>query len=176
MPPGFEFKAFVGADLDVPDGYEGLSAKTQAICRYACAFDYDWLIIADDDVYVRTERLAPPPAPYEYAGHILPRELEPHTFPYCAGAFYWLSRNAFKLIADARLPTKVPQAEDQWVAQVLSAHGIFPLELEDVCLQECGCGFCTPKRVGDNWTALSLWYKWDAETFRELERLYAPAT
>ena|SRR5215469_629187 len=164
MPEGYEFRSFDGPRLFVPDHYNGLVQKTNAIARVALRDNFDWLVIVDDDVYVRTECLRPPEA--DYAGHVLPRDpAEPER--YCAGAFYWLSRRAIRIIAEASTETQRPWAEDMWVGEKLREKGILPVEMPEIALEPCTCGHCIPEIPGEEWTAYAFWMKWDAWKFRE---------
>ena len=170
MPPGYTFESFDGPRLDVDDSYPGLCQKTQAICQWAAERDFDYLIKVDDDVYVRTERLKIPDA--DYAGHCLPR-LPETCLNYCAGCFYWLSRKAFTIIAEAPFRPEWTSAEDQWVGWTLRQHGILPVGLPEVVLEPCLCGNCVPDSVPAEWTAYSKWIKWSPDLFREFERRYS---
>jgi hypothetical protein len=173
LPVHFDFQQFTGELLNIPDDYANLCEKTREICRFACAFDYDWLVIVDDDVFVRTDRLEPPHA--DYAGHVLPKHFEEGTQPYCAGSFYWLSRRAFKILADSPvIAGRDSSAEDQWAARNLSRYGILPLDLPGVALEPCDCGECVPDVTPDDWTAYTFWKKFSVQGFNELEDRYAP--
>ena len=164
MPAGYDFITFTGANLHVPDDYKSLCLKTRAICRFAAFWRYDWMVKVDDDVFVRAERLKPPEA--DYAGHVLPGG-------YCAGSFYWLSRDAIQILAAAPIdPRFNTSAEDQWVGKELALHGIKPVDLSDVAFQPCGCGICKPEPVPAEWTSYSLWYRYSTEAFLDFEEKY----
>lgn len=142
----YEYKEFDGPMLGVGDSYLDLPSKTRAICSYAVTHDYDWLLILDDDVILKPEQLTVPTA--DYAGRIN------HTGSgWCSGAFYWLSRKAFTIVAEA--PVGDLTAEDQWVGEVLNRHGIFPTEYPGFVIEPCSC--CQLEQVGD-YIALALTY------------------
>lgn len=137
VPSGVDVKFFVGRPTskaptrlredevfaDVDDSYLGLPAKTQAMCRYALEHGYEWLFKADDDVYLRLDRLVA--SDFASLGHYVGRKRGPSGHwpaPYASGFSYWLSRKAMQVIADAKL-TDDP-AEDRWVGNTLHAAGI----------------------------------------------------
>ena len=166
MPEGYIFKSFDGPTLGVDDSYQGLCEKTRAICRYAVQYDYEWLVVCDDDTYVRTERLSPPDC--DYGGYVGPE----NSF-YCAGSFYWLSRKAFSLIAETPLdPKRWTFAEDQWVGWTLQQHGIKATRLRYVLLAPCQCGRCKADVIHDDWTAYTFWIRFSPDLFAKFERLY----
>lgn len=172
MPKGFFFESFDGARLGVDDTYRGLCEKTRAICQYARDSNYDWLIIVDDDTFVRTDKLDQPPDA-DYAGHCLPK-IPDGSVNYCAGAFYWLSRRAFTILADAPLrPQRWTSAEDQWTGWTLSEHGIVAKKLVEVVLHPCECGSCKPDPVPLEWVAYCMWQKFSPDLFARFERRYA---
>lgn len=112
--------------LDVDDGYQGLPAKTQAICRWAYEQGYDFVFKCDDDVYVRPERLfASGFEPYDYVGRWRGASGPVHLFPapYCSGFAVWFSRKSLKIVADT--PLNGDDAEDRFVGNALHAAGIW---------------------------------------------------
>jgi hypothetical protein len=150
LPPGYDFKVFTGQVLNVPDDYYSLCIKTKAIAAYALAHEYDWLLIVDDDVYIRTQQLVIPNA--HYAGMILPRGINTGTQqPYCSGGAYWLSRKALTIIANAPLSHET-YAEDRWTGAALAHHGITPHDLPDFTIEPCECGQCDAQPLSPDWT------------------------
>ena len=175
MPKGFDFEAFDGPRLGVPDDYAGLQKKSKAIIQYAAALDYDGMFKVDDDVYLRTDRLRAIEQPY--AGHILPWGANVHDVKetYCAGGFYWLNRQAIRILA--RAPFDVPfmdrtSAEDQWVGWTLRQHGIVPYRLPEIAMQPCCCGQCELEPQPEEWMAYMLWQVYRREEFLGLEARY----
>jgi hypothetical protein len=169
MPAGYFFESFDGPRLGVDDSYRGLCAKTKAICQHARDNDYQWLLVVDDDCFVRTDRLQVPEA--DYAGFCLPRS--PEAWTYCAGSFYWLSRRAFSIVADAPLiPERWTSAEDQWVGWTLGQHGIRPVRLPDVLLEPCPCRRCDPDKIPEEWTSYTMWIRFSPGLFADFEKRY----
>ena len=124
-----DVRFFVGSELVSEDGdtvhlncndsYRGLPAKVQETCRWALEHDYDYLLKADDDVYVRPERVL----------HLTDDYIGLKRDPYweapkgfCAGFAYGMSRKAFEIIANAGTPNL--DVEDRWVANTLASSGI----------------------------------------------------
>ena len=169
MPEGYFFESFDGARLGVDDSYRGLCQKTKAICQYARDSDYEWLIIVDDDTFVRTDRLEIPDA--DYAGHCLPK-IPDGSINYCAGAFYWLSRKAFSIVAEGPFRADLTSAEDQWVGWTLANNGIIAKKLPEVVLHPCECGICKPDPVPHEWVAYCMWQKFSPDLFARFERNY----
>lgn len=109
--------------VNVDDGYPGLPAKTRAMCRYAVEHGYTHLFKTDDDCYVRLDRLVA--SGFQDMGDYIGRKRGPsgnYPAPYASGFSYWLTRRAFKIIAEAKL-TEDP-AEDRWVANTLYLAGM----------------------------------------------------
>lgn len=134
-PADVQYKFFVGRHsmptaptlqsdevaLDVDDGYRGLPAKTQAICRWALENGYEALFKCDDDVYLQPTRLVERGPQGDYSG----RKRGPSggkPAPYASGFSYWLSARAMKVLAQASL-TDDP-AEDRWTGNTLLTAGI----------------------------------------------------
>lgn len=110
--------------LDAPDDYEHLPAKTIAGIRWALANrEWDYLVKVDDDTYVHGARLA------QYCNK-LPRGMadihggasQPRDFNLCGGAGYILSRAmAEKVAADEAIPAE--GLEDREVCASVLRHG-----------------------------------------------------
>src|SRR5208337_651140 len=139
LPPGYDFKLCTGPELGCPDDYVSLCLKTRAICRYARDKGYDWLLIVDDDTYVRTDKLTTPETG-DYVGYVFPFG---HGRPvaYCSGGAYWLSRKAFSILAVSPM-LKTTNAEDQWSGWTLANYNIPATENNEFLMQPCNCGKC----------------------------------
>lgn len=88
--------------LDVPDDWDGLPQKTQAVCRWAAERDYDFLFKCDTDSYVHVPRLLGSGfEKYHYSGccgetaNVYPDACFPAN-----GGGYWLSRRSFEYLAE----------------------------------------------------------------------------
>jgi hypothetical protein len=106
----------------IDDSYQGLPAKTRAMCKWALAQGYDFVYKSDDDSYAVPARLFDSGfEKHDYTGRLRgPSGIFPA--PYCSGFGYWLSRKAMQVIANAELNGDT--AEDRFVAHVLHEAGI----------------------------------------------------
>jgi hypothetical protein len=176
LPAGYDVRICTGDKLGTGDTYNDLCAKTKAICQDADVAGYDWLIKCDDDVFCRPENLVLPES--DYAGYLLNEGFDSRgkLNRYCSGGFYWLRRNAFRLVADAEFDPKNPSGEDRWVAQVLRREGILPA-WHRVAFQQCPCGKpgCPPMRQPQDWAAFIIGMRWKPETFLDLEQQFRKA-
>lgn len=167
LKPLFTFMEFDGPSLGVGDGYQDLPAKTKAICAYARDHGYDWVMIVDDDVYLRAERLTAP-ITGDYVGSVTDNSTVP---AYCYGAFYWLSKRAMGIVADAPLTTQL--AEDQWVGDVMREHGIEPTTIPGYVLWGCPCDICMATWVvPTEFTAIAFTHRWLPDEYAKLEQLH----
>jgi hypothetical protein len=138
IPEGFDLKVCTGSALGVADDYNSLQLKTKALVTYALEHGYEGTIKVDDDTFVRTDRLRVPAA--DYAGWTTLDGCQPTcSWSHCQGGFYWLSKRAMKVVAEASFyPKGEPRAlsisEDSWVGWVLRDKGIRPQLLSDVVL------------------------------------------
>src|SRR5271157_2354216 len=107
---------FTGWQLDVPDDYANLPAKTKVICQWALKRNHEHAFLCDSDTYVHVPRLLEAPR-HDYAGY----QLEGKCYA-SGGAGYWLSRKAMETVA-ACDPSKF-QFEDEMVGTVLLEAGI----------------------------------------------------
>lgn len=164
----FTFMEFDGPMLGVGDGYQDLPAKTRTIASYARDHGYDWLLIVDDDVFIKVERLTIP-THGDYLGKLLPEQADEANPLYCAGAFYWLSKRAISLVADAPLTNRL--AEDQWVGDVLRANSIHPVCDPQFTLYPCPCDHCKDATIPD-FTAISFSHRWLPEEYAKLEHIH----
>lgn len=131
---GIDYKFFLGNGnrepeedevfLDVPDDYNSLPLKTQAIMQWALDRGYDAVFKCDDDTYVFPDKLKIilPTTPYE--GRINGSNIQLAPKGWCSGFAYWLAGEAISIVANAGKPTH--HAEDLWVGMVLSKHNIAP--------------------------------------------------
>lgn len=88
--------------LDVPDDWDGLPRKTQAVCRWAAERDYDFIFKCDTDSYVHVPRLlASGFEKYHYSGCCGETEnVYPDACFPANGGGYWLSRRSFEYLAE----------------------------------------------------------------------------
>ena len=126
----YDYKYFLGEGpqldepdtvcLPVPDDYDHLPAKVQAVVRWAQSRGYRQLFKTDDETYVAPGRLLPPTA--EYAGKVERHESGCQWAN--GGPGYWLGVECIATVAAA--PDATTGAEDKWVAHVLSRANIYP--------------------------------------------------
>lgn len=88
--------------LDVPDDWNGLPQKVQAVCRWAQSRDYDFIFKTDTDSYVSIPRLLESNfEKYHYSGCCGEQEnVYPDACFPANGGGYWLSRRAFEYLAE----------------------------------------------------------------------------
>lgn len=110
--------------LDVPDDYDSLPLKTQAIMKWALDHGYDAVFKCDDDTYVFPDRLLTILPTTAYEGRINGSNVQLAPKGWCSGFAYWLAGEAISIIANAGKPTH--RAEDLWVGMILNAKGIHP--------------------------------------------------
>lgn len=106
--------------LDVPDDYESLPHKVRAVYQWAVQQGYTQVLKCDDDALILPERLVPPKSSYEGR---LNHSME-HIAPlgWCSGFAYWLANDSLRLAAQT--PIENFTAEDLWVGNTMSKHGI----------------------------------------------------
>ena len=121
-PEGWEPKKDEVA-LSCPDDYGHLVDKTVEICRYARNNAYDFVFKCDDDTGVYCDRLVMELllTRFDYAGFR-------HGGVATGGTGYWLSKSAFRIIADQADTSH--WAEDVMVAKTLAHHNIVPQHLD----------------------------------------------
>ncbi len=122
LPERYELKVCNGKSLGVQDDYKHLADKTRAAARYVVEHDYDGMLKVDDDTFLRLEELEIPTA--DYAGWATEGNAS-WPVPHAQGGCYYASRAACELLSRAEI-NKFNSAEDRWVGQVLSGHGIMP--------------------------------------------------
>jgi hypothetical protein len=108
---------------NVPDDYEHLPHKTQAICRYAVDKDYDYVFKCDTDTAVDVEKLVLEilGRPFAYGGYV-------NSINRCSGGpGYFLSKQAARIVGNSGSPCH--WAEDMHVGEVLGRVDIYPKSL-----------------------------------------------
>lgn len=115
--------------LDCDDAYKGLACKVQRAVQWALTHEYDAFFKADDDTYVRPERVML--SGFERADFIgmrLGATDRYHEHAYARGGCgYFLRKRAMEVLANAPKPNPdIPSeyAEDSWVGKTLLAAGI----------------------------------------------------
>jgi hypothetical protein len=102
--------------LDCGDNYTSNPDKMKAICAWALAHGYDYILRCDDDTFIYPDRLlATNWAQFDYVG----AGTDPHTFH--PGGCMFLSRRAMGFIVQGS-PTGY--ADDLWIGQLLRDKGI----------------------------------------------------
>lgn len=124
----FEDEIFLG--INVGDSYESLPLKTQAICRWALEYDFDFVFKVDTDTVVNPWTWFESNFwEHDYVGGEN-ADVGVSGFPSgriefaSGGAGYVLSRKALTAVANHE--TMSVQAEDVFVSHVLSKQGIKP--------------------------------------------------
>ena len=127
LPENYDLKMCTGGSLGVSDAW-GNTERMQTIAKYALDYGYDWVLKTDDDTIINCERLKVPDA--DYAGWVTidSRPEWPHA--HCQGGCYWLSRRSLEAIERGSTEGR-KDMEDRWVADVLAAAGIQPVNLPD---------------------------------------------
>lgn len=131
---GYDVEVFTGPRLNVPDDYYSLPQKVKAICQWAVANDYQYMLKTDEDSYIRVSRFETVTADYaglwapanDCGSHAPPPcvpESPKGTYPYdyASGGAYWLARRSLEIIANHPIDD---WAEDRWVGNTLAKHGI----------------------------------------------------
>ena len=106
-------------DLGVPDDYRNLPLKLKAACRWALAMRYDYMVKADDDTYMRPERVMPL-CNVDWRGR--PNQRDGVQFA-SGGPGYILSAKAMAIVASAAFPDG-EWAEDWCVGWAMSRAGV----------------------------------------------------
>lgn len=125
----FEDEIFLG--LDIEDSYDALSLKTQAMCRWALDYNFDFMFKCDTDTIVNPRQFVFSGfEDYDYFGgenaDVNVPGFPPGRIEFCSGgAGYWLSKKCLDIVANA--PIIKTQAEDVFVADALRKHGIKPV-------------------------------------------------
>lgn len=117
--------------LDCGDSYFETAFKVQAMCRWALENNYTGLFKADDDTYVRPERLS---YDQDFVCRVLPATDINHPVPYpYGGCGYYLGERMLNLAAVDASPTSDPEGEtwgrcntyeDGWIGRVARDAGI----------------------------------------------------
>ena len=102
--------------LDCGDSYTSNPEKMKAICAWALAHGYDYILRCDDDTFIYPDRLlATNFIQFDYVG----AGTDPNTFH--PGGCMFLSKRAMELIVKGHPTT---YADDVWIGQLLRDHGI----------------------------------------------------
>lgn len=108
--------------LDVDDGYTGLPAKVQGMCKWAYDKGYEYIFKTDDDCYVNPRILTRLPLrDRDYLGRFRGAS-GGYPANYASGFGYFLSRRAMKLVIEAELTPD--WAEDRWIGNLLAQHKV----------------------------------------------------
>lgn len=115
--------------LECPDDYNSLSLKTQAICRWALAYDFDLMFKCDTDTIINPWQFVFSGFEnHDYMGGEnadVVAAFGPNKISFASGgAGYWLSRKALTIVAKADMLKT--SAEDVFTAAVLKEKGIIP--------------------------------------------------
>lgn len=125
MPEGIQARQAESDEvfLPVPDAYDSLPIKVQAIYKWALERSFDYTFKADDDTFVYVDRLlASGFENYDYLGYCTSDQRQPLKDRYASGGSgYFVSQKAMKILAAA---TVDDWAEDRWVGKVLFEHDI----------------------------------------------------
>ena len=108
--------------FSVDDSYFGIPDKVRAICRWAYAYGYEYVMKCDDDVYIAPKRF--PALPLD-GQHYVGRFRGPHgIFPahFASGFAYWLSRRAMEDVFSSK---NADWMDERYVANRLALDGIF---------------------------------------------------
>lgn len=149
--------------LDVPDDYDHLRHKVQAVFGWAVAQGYDWVFKTDDDVLVLPERLLNNFVAFDYVGrvrepsreNVAPRIYGDSERQFCSGFGYWLSARAARVVAEA--PDNGDWAEDRFAGQALARVGLRPVHDRSILLWPPLSGhYCS--LPNDKCTACALQY------------------
>lgn len=123
---GYDFFRCDTVPLDVPDEYEHLIIKSQALHAWGCTQNYDFVFKADTDTYVDVFQLLNSQfANHDYSGYL---HTEPGAYPHTpygllgGGEGYWTSHKACDIIRKA--PQSDGSGEDLWTANILGGAGI----------------------------------------------------
>jgi len=104
--------------LDCGDNYAQNPAKMKAICRWALANGYDFLLRTDDDTFIYPDRLLVEDKRYwesrDYAGACKTNDFHP-------GGCLFLSRNMMELVVKAPVTN---YADDVWMGSLSKERGI----------------------------------------------------
>lgn len=105
--------------LDVPDEYEGLPAKVQAIFKWGLEREYTYILKIDDDVYIFPDRiLSGDFDKYPYTGRLNKWKTPVHPLSFLSGFAYWVNTVAAQMIIDSPLDPMLT-FEDRWVGGIL---------------------------------------------------------
>jgi hypothetical protein len=121
--PPLEDEVFV----DTGDLYHDNTHKFQAMCRWALANGYDYILRTDDDIYIYPDRiLATEWAQHDYAGAWNGSVVFFHP-----GGALFLSRRAMEIVSNAKVDH---WADDAWLGKVMGNNQIPTHEIKSIHL------------------------------------------
>lgn len=107
---------------DVVDDYRGIPLKVQRICQWAVERGYDYVMKADDDVYIAPKRFPALPLTGDYVGRFRsPAGRYPAHF--ASGFAYWLSQKAAAIVAGTHW--NKDWMDERFVANALAHFNVF---------------------------------------------------
>lgn len=166
-----EFQKEDEVRLDVPDDYDNLAWKSRGMFEWAVKHDYDFLFKCDDDTYVHPVRLLDSGFErHDYIGES--KTVDGLGKFMAAGGGYWLSRKALDILVNSpkeqhfkprHLSLNGPSIwqEDRWVAEVLHANGIRPVNDQRY----------TSKELANNETVIAKWEYKSEQMLEEHQRI-----
>ena len=105
--------------LDCGDNYTSNPAKMKAICAWALAHGYDYILRCDDDTFIYPEKIIARDAPLwnnkDYSGSLVTG------YEFHPGGCMFLSARAMQFVIDAPVTC---WADDTWIGQVMRDHQI----------------------------------------------------
>ena len=135
--------------VDTGDTYFDNTHKFQAICRYALAHDYDYLLRTDDDIFIYPDRiLATEWSDYDYSGAWNGSVVFFHP-----GGALFLSRRAMQFVDKAIVNH---WADDSWLGRVMQDAHIPTHEIKSIHLPFGEEYVVNPDRIplDHQWSAL----------------------
>lgn len=120
--------------LDCGDNYTENPAKMKAICRYALANGFDYILRTDDDTFIYPDRLlATDWASFDYSGSCATDDFHP-------GGCLLLSRRMMEIIIAAPITN---YADDVWIGKVAKDYRI-PMHHIPNMRNQWGTGYKVP--------------------------------
>jgi hypothetical protein len=152
--------------LECGDNYTENPAKMKAICRWALARGYDYILRCDDDTYIYPDRLLIKDRAmwdgFDYAGASVQ-----HFHP---GGCMFLSRKMMELVIAAPVTN---YADDVWIGQVAQDNRI-PMTTVTTMRNQWGTGYKVPADVDP--TGLASFHSCTPDIMRKLYVAGSPTT